>query len=476
MARTGAGAELAHVTTTGVAREATDVRLLLADGKRWRLMEIGTALTWRPLPATIEAFGQIPYTVADPAVVTWMSDPTPEPAVLGVKGRLADFEAGVQFRSVGKRLERLIDSPAGLKDRQGLTIQYMTLARGREVHLATSELKIEPVGFARAPLTSADSLGNAFELTVRALRRGDLHRLRVNLPLMREHGTLNYFDDQRFGSLTGGQGWIYRELCLGRAEVALRTLLGARSPRDDERHRRFKEGLERHWGDWRACRDDAGRFGAHHSVFEHLAKTPGDFAGAFQHIATRTKLIHLFAWQSHLWNRVVSTWIAEKCDPATQLVSETVEGPLVFPGGPQHLNGEQALTLARMRSRSVFERARHQNMVMCALRRKIERPETILRLPAIISSFMDNIQTDLTPEQISQLACLGTQMPRSNISFVSFPLGLFESDETYDPVLEQDVFIWKSDFRMLRRYVSEFQAGTWPSTSGAPEPGISGCE
>ena len=27
---------------------------------------------------------------------------------------------------------------AGLKDRQGLTVQYMSLARGREVHLATS--------------------------------------------------------------------------------------------------------------------------------------------------------------------------------------------------------------------------------------------------------------------------------------------------------------------------------------------------
>jgi LCP family protein required for cell wall assembly len=153
---------------------------------------------------------------------------------------------------------------------------------------------------------------------------------------------------------------------------------------------------------------------------------------------------------------------------------------LVFEEGPQHLNGEQALTLARMRNVSVFERADNQNMVMCALRKKIERPETILRLPAIINSFMDNIQTDLTPAQISQLACLGTQMPRSNITFASFPLGLFQPEETYDSVLEQNVFIWKADFRTLRTYVAEFQAGTWPSTSPAPsetpEPDASSCE
>ena len=152
---------------------------------------------------------------------------------------------------------------------------------------------------------------------------------------------------------------------------------------------------------------------------------------------------------------------------------------LVFSEGPQHLSGEQALTLARTRSVSVFERAEHQNMVMCALRKKIESPQTILRLPALINSFIDNIQTDLTPEQISQMACLGTQMPRSNITFASFPLYLFEPAEAYDAVLKQDVFIWKADFGILRRYVSEFQAGDWPSASPleTPDPeSSSSCE
>lgn len=151
---------------------------------------------------------------------------------------------------------------------------------------------------------------------------------------------------------------------------------------------------------------------------------------------------------------------------------------LVFPGGPQHLNGEQALTLARLRNVSVFARAEHQNMVMCALRKKIESPETILRLPAIINSFMNNIQTDLTPEQISQLACLGIQMPRSNILFASFPRELFHSAQVYDPVLKQDVFIWETNFDILGSYVSKFQAGTWPSSSPfeTPEPDTSICK
>ena len=151
---------------------------------------------------------------------------------------------------------------------------------------------------------------------------------------------------------------------------------------------------------------------------------------------------------------------------------------LVFPAGPQHLTGEQALTLGRIRNVSVFSRASHQNLVMCALQEEIEKPETILKVPAIISSFRDNIQTDLTPEQISQLACLGTTMPRSNIVFVSFPRELFKPGEVHDPIAKQDVFIWDSDFDELRDYVSQFNAGTWPSSSpfGTPEPGTSSCE
>ena len=252
-----------------------------------------------------------------------------EHRVYRVTKRKLDSEEAARRLATEAGVERAEVQLAGLKDRQGLTIQYMSVARGREVHLSDAELKIEPAGFATSPLAGEDSLGNAFELTVRALARSDLHCLRANLPLMRAHGMLNYFDDQRFGNLTHGQGWIYKGLCLGETGEALKRLLVARSARDDERHRRFKDGVERNWGDWRACRDVAGKFGAHHSVFEHLAKTPDDFAGAFEHVATRLRTIHLFAWQSHLWNRAVVDWLRALLPLEERVVLECQEGTLL---------------------------------------------------------------------------------------------------------------------------------------------------
>ena len=135
---------------------------------------------------------------------------------------------------------------------------------------------------------------------------------------------------------------------------------------------------------------------------------------------------------------------------------------LVFPKGEQHLDGEQALTIARMRNEGVFQRADNQNLILCALRQKLANPDVIQHFPDLISSFKNSIQTDLTPEQIGQLACLGPQIPAGNIIFASFPQELFTGTRVYDPVFGKRVFIWDVDFSVLRSYVAQFQAGSWP--------------
>jgi hypothetical protein len=78
---------------------------------------------------------------------------------------------------------------------------------------------------------------------------------------------------------------------------------------------------------------------------------------------------------------------------------------------------------------------------------------------------------------MSQLACLATKLPRQNIALYSFPEELFAGTRVHDPVfgyLKNGVFIWKADFNVLRSYVTQFQAGTWPASSGeSTTPGTS---
>jgi LCP family protein required for cell wall assembly len=139
-----------------------------------------------------------------------------------------------------------------------------------------------------------------------------------------------------------------------------------------------------------------------------------------------------------------------------------------LPIGKHHLGGSEALKVARNREEGMFERVGNQNLVLCAMREKVLSPTVITQIPALIESFQDNIQTDFTPQQLSQLACLGTKLPVENIAFASFPEELFTEIRTFDdPAFSKGLLIFDADFNILREYVTRFNAGTWPSLSAS---------
>jgi LCP family protein required for cell wall assembly len=142
---------------------------------------------------------------------------------------------------------------------------------------------------------------------------------------------------------------------------------------------------------------------------------------------------------------------------------------LVFKAGTLHLNGDRALTLARIRIKGGFARGENQNRVLCALRDKLASPSVIKEIPELIQAFKDNVQTDLTPAQITQLACIGAQIAPGDIRFADFPEHLFTTTREYDPVFGKNISIVKADFNILREYVVLFHADAWPPLSGASE-------
>jgi LCP family protein required for cell wall assembly len=140
-----------------------------------------------------------------------------------------------------------------------------------------------------------------------------------------------------------------------------------------------------------------------------------------------------------------------------------------LPIGKHHLDGAEALKVARSREEGVFARVDNQNLVLCSVRKKLASPETVTKIPELITSFQDNVFTDLTPQQLTQLACLGTKIKPENITFASFPQELFKETRIMDPVFDKKVFVWDVDFNILRDYVARFQNGTWPTASPAIE-------
>jgi LCP family protein required for cell wall assembly len=140
------------------------------------------------------------------------------------------------------------------------------------------------------------------------------------------------------------------------------------------------------------------------------------------------------------------------------------ENPKGFaiPEGQHHIDGETALWIARIRQYHTFGRAENQNIVMCSLRKKLLSPEVIPAIPELVRSFRSYVQTDFSPEQINQLACLATQMRGTDVVFASFPMETFKGAKMYDPQLKATTSVLDADFDVLRDYIERFQQGTWP--------------
>ena len=231
------------------------------------------------------------------------------------KRGLTTFEAA-DLLAKAAGVERSAVAYAGLKDKDGITSQVMTVDGGKPVTFRDKAMTIRPLGKATRAIESGDSKGNSFEIFVRDLEADDMRRIRVNLNQIRKCGLPNYFDDQRFGCLRHGQGFVVRSLLRNDYQGALRALLAAPSRYGAEPVEKFKKGIQQRWGNWEDLADyTRNRRGF--TVFEHLKNNPGDFRGALERgVATRERTIHLFAFQSYLWNSAVALKIQEVVDEA----------------------------------------------------------------------------------------------------------------------------------------------------------------
>jgi tRNA pseudouridine13 synthase len=216
---------------------------------------------------------------------------------------------------------------AGLKDRQAVTEQYVSIL-GKRIDHEEEGLSCKFVGRSNEAISSKMSRGNRFRIIVRDLSRFDATRLRRNKASVTQHGLPNYFDDQRFGCLEHGQGLVALSLAKGRPDEALRRLI-ARPPQGraaESGDAKLKRILNLNWGDWVTCAEIA-RGPMYEGIFNQLDKD-GNFAAALDVVPMRLKLIHLYSLQSFIWNRAVSRYLQRIVGEHHQVWIDSIAGEL----------------------------------------------------------------------------------------------------------------------------------------------------
>ena len=261
-------------------------------------------------------------------VFSFEEDPTGEYFVHRLRKEKVDTLEALDRIAQRGDLPREDIAYAGLKDRQGLTEQFFSI-KGRKVEFRDPDLKVSFIGRSARPVTSKMSDGNRFTIVIRDLGTEEVVRMRRNKTALMSQGLPNYFDDQRFGSLAQGQGLVMLPIYKRKPDIALKQLFATPSMKANARggDQKLRQLLKEHWGDWQTCKNIA-RGPMYRAIFEHLIRFPEDFRGALERIPMRLKLIHLYSFQSALWNRAVSRYISYSTQGSFTIPS--LNGPLSY--------------------------------------------------------------------------------------------------------------------------------------------------
>ncbi|CAA20114.1 tRNA/snRNA/rRNA pseudouridine synthase Pus7 [Schizosaccharomyces pombe] len=259
------------------------------------------------------------------------------------------------------KIARLLKVPtrtlsiAGTKDRRGVTCQRVAIHHVRASRLAqlnSGSLKNSTYGFLlgnysykNSNLRLGDLKGNEFHIVVRNVITPK-EKVVEALNSLKEHGFINYFGLQRFGTSSVGTHTIGVRLLQSDWKGAVDLIL---SPRP-EHTGSVKEAIDL----WHSTHDAEAslrilprRMIAESSILETWSRSGNqtDYLGAFQRIPRHLRSIYPHAYQSYVWNRVASWRIKNLGDRpvvgdlvySTESNGLSQKSPIVDPEAPDLL-------------------------------------------------------------------------------------------------------------------------------------------
>jgi tRNA pseudouridine13 synthase len=241
-----------------------------------------------------------------------------------------------------------------LKDASSEAVQYASVRKRGPDQIKDRGFMAQRVQWGPRSLQPKDVLGNRFTVVARDLAEGDVPTLTEALRRLETDGLPNYFDEQRFGSLSE-KGFIGKAILLRDAEQVVRFYLEETMRGDPADVREFKALVKDHWGQWGFLLHQAPRPSNFRSVITYLKDHPHDYNKAVNLIQDRLLSIYLSAYQSWVWNHITARYLASHSP--TSLTVEIVDVPFVLPDASALPDALKALEIDLPRLTARYENA-----------------------------------------------------------------------------------------------------------------------
>jgi tRNA pseudouridine13 synthase len=202
---------------------------------------------------------------------------------------------------------------AGIKDAEALTAQYISLG-GMSVErlsgISLENIYVKPLGFSNNDVSSKKLFGNKFTITVNSIRLKEstvLRRIRrINDELADFGGVPNFFGHQRFGTVRPVTHVVGRNIIKGDFKSAVLTFLTFESPLENPRIRILRREINETMDFKKALKKFPEIYIYERLMLTHLSRSPNDFLGALNKLPLNLRKLIVQAYQSFLFNKILS--------------------------------------------------------------------------------------------------------------------------------------------------------------------------
>ncbi len=201
------------------------------------------------------------------------------------------------------KIDKKLFTVAGMKDKHGITEQYVCIKRFDLQRLKKIEIKdmaLTLLGYGTKRIGIGSLSSNTFTITVRNL----------DAPLRAIAYMPNYYDDQRFGEVRPNTHLVGKALVRRRYEEAMKIYLGKPFFTETPDHQAWRAQLEKQWGKF-TLNPARGMF-YERKVLRVLRQSPKSYISAFKVLPKQLLTLFVQAYQSFLFNRLLDQYIRKQ--------------------------------------------------------------------------------------------------------------------------------------------------------------------
>lgn len=244
-----------------------------------------------------------------------------------------NWETNLLVREISNRLHisRQRVGFAGTKDKRAKTTRLMSFYKvpiDKLSNVKIKDVEIDNIYCSDRPVKIGNLVGNSFEIVIRNINENANVKNIQNIYTVidKNDGFPNFYGIQRFGIIRPITHLVGKYIVQGDFEKAVMSYIANPFYEEGEEIYKMRDDLQKTYDFSKALKSYPNQLNFEKAMLNILAQDSSDFVGAIKELPKNLLTMFIYAYQSYLFNRILSERIKQKLP-----LNKAVAGDIVLP-------------------------------------------------------------------------------------------------------------------------------------------------